>query len=228
MIPINADNGAELKTWKIVVNGTYVEVPPNAPRPANGGGGGDAGAGRLVVSSQLAKLTVAPPFLALTFDAASVEQGKEVDLAVKVDKAVDFPGEAQVTLVGLPNKVTTERRRSPRTRPSSSSTSRPTRTRRPADQEPVLPGRDHPGRRADRAQPRHRPAPDRRALCRQAERPRRAPPTAASAEAAPKPLSRLEKLRLEEPGTGEGQGRGGRPGPALREVSETCSRLQEV
>ena len=27
---------------------------------------------------------------------------------MKVNKAVDFPGEAQVTLVGLPNKVTTE------------------------------------------------------------------------------------------------------------------------
>ena len=29
-------------------------------------------------------------------------------MAVKVTKAVDFPGDAQVTLVGLPNKVTTD------------------------------------------------------------------------------------------------------------------------
>ena len=29
-------------------------------------------------------------------------------MAVKVAKAVDFPGEAQVTLIGLPNKVTTD------------------------------------------------------------------------------------------------------------------------
>ena len=29
-------------------------------------------------------------------------------MVVKVAKAVDFPGEAQVTLVGLPNKVTTD------------------------------------------------------------------------------------------------------------------------
>ena len=29
-------------------------------------------------------------------------------MAVKVAKAVDFPGEADVTLIGLPNKVTTD------------------------------------------------------------------------------------------------------------------------
>jgi hypothetical protein len=46
--------------------------------------------------------------VALSFPAVSVEQGKDVDLAVKVNKAVDFPGEAKVTLVGLPNRVTAE------------------------------------------------------------------------------------------------------------------------
>jgi hypothetical protein len=91
LIPINADGGAELRTWKIVVNGAS-----NGPT------------GPILVSSQLAKLTIAQQFLTLTFQAASVEQGKEVDMAVKVNKAVDFPGEALVTLVGLPNKVATE------------------------------------------------------------------------------------------------------------------------
>jgi hypothetical protein len=90
VIPINADGGAELRTWKIVVNGAS-----NGPT------------GPLLVSSRLAKLTVASQFLTLGFQAASVEQGKEVDMAVKVNKAVDFPGEAVVTLIGLPNKVTT-------------------------------------------------------------------------------------------------------------------------
>ena len=47
-------------------------------------------------------------YVGLAFQAASVEQGKEVDMAIKVTKAVDFPGEAQVTLIGLPNKVTTD------------------------------------------------------------------------------------------------------------------------
>jgi hypothetical protein len=56
----------------------------------------------------LANLTIAAPFVGLTYQAASVEQGKEVDMAIKVAKAVDFPGEAEVTLLGLPNKVTTD------------------------------------------------------------------------------------------------------------------------
>ncbi len=91
VIPMNADGGAELRTWKIVVNG------------ASG-----VASGPIMVSSQLANLTVANPYVGLAFQAASVDQGKEVDMAVKVAKAVDFPGEATVTLIGLPNKVTTD------------------------------------------------------------------------------------------------------------------------
>lgn len=91
VIPINADGGAELRTWKIVVNG------------ASG-----VASGPISVSSQLASLKIAEPFLGLTYQAASVDQGKEVDMAVKVAKTVDFAGEAEVTLIGLPNKVTTD------------------------------------------------------------------------------------------------------------------------
>ena len=60
------------------------------------------------MSSRLTKLTVAPQFLTLKFNNVSVDQGKEVDLGVTVQKAVDFPGEAKATLLGLPNKVTAE------------------------------------------------------------------------------------------------------------------------
>ena len=91
IIPMNADGGAELRTWKIVVNG------------ASG-----VASGPIMVSSQLANLTISPPYVGLAFQSASVDQGKEVDMAIKVAKAIDFPGEAQVTLVGLPNKVTTD------------------------------------------------------------------------------------------------------------------------
>lgn len=91
VITLNADGGAELRTWKVVVHGA--STGPTGP---------------VLVSSQLAPLTIAPQFLTLAFQAASVEQGKEVDLAVKVNKAVDFAGEATVTLIGLPNKVTTD------------------------------------------------------------------------------------------------------------------------
>ncbi len=91
IIPMNADGGAELRTWKIVVNG------------ASG-----VASGPIMVSSQLANLTISQPYLSFAFQGASVEQGKETDMAIKVAKAVDFPGEAQVTLIGLPNKVTTD------------------------------------------------------------------------------------------------------------------------
>ncbi len=36
VIPINASGGAELKTWRIVVNGTYIQPPPAAPPGAPG------------------------------------------------------------------------------------------------------------------------------------------------------------------------------------------------
>jgi hypothetical protein len=110
IIPINAAGGAELKTWRILVNGTYTQPPPASPtgtpraqqqRRGNRGG-------RLVVSSEFARLTVAPRFLTLEFQAASVEQGKEVDLVVNVNKSTDFPGAAKLTLIGLPSKATTE------------------------------------------------------------------------------------------------------------------------
>jgi hypothetical protein len=91
VIPMNADGGAELKTWKIVVNG-YSNVP----------------SGPIMVSSQLANLTIAQQFVTLAYNNTACEQGAETDLLVKVNKAVDFPGEAKVTLIGLPNKATTE------------------------------------------------------------------------------------------------------------------------
>ncbi len=109
VIPLNANGGAELTTWRIVVNGTYTEPPPPpAPGQPQGNNRRGGGAGRLTVSSGFAKLNVSQPFLALKLDAVSVEQGKDAVLSVKITKAVDFPGEAKVTLIGLPNKVTTD------------------------------------------------------------------------------------------------------------------------
>jgi hypothetical protein len=91
VIPFNANGGAEVRPWKVVVNGSA-----------------DTPSGPVMVSSQLAKLEVTEPFVALTYQAATVEQGKETDLLVGVQKLKDFPGEAQVTLLGLPNKATTD------------------------------------------------------------------------------------------------------------------------
>ena len=108
-ITLNANENAELKTWKIVVNGTYVELPPPDPKAnANANARRGRGAGRITVCTELTDLTVAAPMLALNLPAVSVERGEEVTMTVKVAKQEDFPGEATVTLVGLPNKATTE------------------------------------------------------------------------------------------------------------------------
>jgi hypothetical protein len=107
VIPMSAAGGAELKTWRIVVNGTYIEPPPAVPGAQQQQRRGNRG-GRLIVSSEFARLTVAPQFLTLKFQAASAEQGKEVDLIVNVNKSTDFLGAAKLTLIGLPNKATTD------------------------------------------------------------------------------------------------------------------------
>jgi hypothetical protein len=106
-IPISAAGGAELKTWRIVVNGTYTEPPPAPPAGVTQAQRRGRRGGRLVVSSEFARLSVAAQFLSVKLEAASVEQGREVDLIVKVTKAADFAGDAKMTLIGLPNKVTT-------------------------------------------------------------------------------------------------------------------------
>ena len=65
--------------------------------------------GPIMVSSQLAKLddrrASSSPWP--TSRPAS-SRGRRPTSSSSVNKAVDFPGEAQVTLIGLPNKVTTD------------------------------------------------------------------------------------------------------------------------
>jgi hypothetical protein len=109
-IPVNASDSAELKTWRTVVLGTAevpnpIDTPALEPRPGNRGEGR---LGTITVASQLAKITVAEKFVNFEIQTATVEQGQKTDLAVKVTKLADFEGEAKVTLLGLPNKVTTE------------------------------------------------------------------------------------------------------------------------
>jgi hypothetical protein len=184
VIPMNADGGAELRTWKIVVNGAS-GVP----------------SGPIMVSSQLANLTVVAPYLGMTFQSASVEQGKDVDMAVKVAKAVDFPGEAQVTLLGLPNKATTDAKtitkdttdlvfhiKTDKVSPAGNHANLFCQVVVTQDGEPVLHNIGTGTLRIDVPLP---PKPAAPAVA--APKPAAAPPPAAPA----KPLSRLEKLRLE-------------------------------
>lgn len=90
VIPINAAGNAEISTWKIAVRGEA-----------------NSGNGNLLVCTPFINLRVAEPYLAMTFEQAAVEQGKETELVVHVEKKTDFAGAAKVELFGLPNKVTT-------------------------------------------------------------------------------------------------------------------------
>lgn len=88
ILPLNAAGNAEVATWKIAVRGQAT-----------------VGNGPFVVCTPFANLRVADSYLNFTFEATAVEQGKEVDLVVHVEKKVDFEGNAKVEVFGLPNKV---------------------------------------------------------------------------------------------------------------------------
>ncbi|MFO0868941.1 MAG: PPC domain-containing protein [Pirellulales bacterium] len=85
VIPLTANGGAELKTWKIA-------VMARAP----------FGGGTVECSSQLIDLTVVDQFHALAFQKAAAEQGQETEMVVKVEKKADFAGEGKAELLGLP------------------------------------------------------------------------------------------------------------------------------
>ena len=89
-LPINANGGAPVRKWKYAVAGTAV-----------------VGTGPVWVSSQLATLEIAAPYLGLTFERGAVEQGKETQIFVKIANAKPFAGTAKVKLVGLPAKTST-------------------------------------------------------------------------------------------------------------------------
>lgn len=90
ILPMNAAPGAQVRKWKTAVLGV-----------ANVAGG------PVWVSSQLATIEVAPPFVAFQMERGAVEQGKNTDIFTKVQVLTPFVGPAKVTLVGLPPKVTT-------------------------------------------------------------------------------------------------------------------------
>jgi hypothetical protein len=89
ILPMNAAANAMVRKWKTAV----VAVA-------------DAGKGPVWTSSQLATIEVAQPFLAADMQRAAVEQGKEVELLVKIRHLTPFEGKAQLKLLGLPFKAT--------------------------------------------------------------------------------------------------------------------------
>ena len=93
VIPLTADGGAAIRTWKIAVLGEST-----------------TGDGPLVVSSQLADLEVAEPRLRFQFQPAVVEQGQKTSIVVKIEKTRKLESPASIELLGLPNEVTSEPR----------------------------------------------------------------------------------------------------------------------
>ena len=91
ILPLTANGGAEVKSWKIAVLGEAT-----------------VGNGPVLVSSQLANLEVAEPFVTFAFNGAACEQGQETDVVIKVTHNKPFEGEAAVELLGLPFEVATQ------------------------------------------------------------------------------------------------------------------------
>ena len=90
LFTMNANGGAPVRKWKYVVMGS-------APTPT----------GPVWVSSQLATIEIAPPYMGLTFERGAVEQGKDTQIFVKIANTKPFAGVAKIKLIGLPAKVTT-------------------------------------------------------------------------------------------------------------------------
>jgi hypothetical protein len=88
--PLNAAAGAEARTWGIAVLGDAVVDD-----------------GKIYVSTQLARLEVATPFVTGRIETAWSNPGKPARLTLNLETARPFDGKATVRLCGLPDKVTT-------------------------------------------------------------------------------------------------------------------------
>src|SRR5439155_25454099 len=83
-LPINASGDAQGRKWKVCVIGTA-----------------DVG-GPLWVSTQLAELEIATPFIAGKLEMATAEQGKVAQVLCSLEQKRPFQGKAKVQLLGLP------------------------------------------------------------------------------------------------------------------------------
>jgi hypothetical protein len=88
--PLNAAAGAEARTWGIAVLGHAV-----------------VDEGKVFVSSQLARLEIATPFVTGKIETAWSNPGKSARLTLNLETARPFDGKATIKLCGLPDKITT-------------------------------------------------------------------------------------------------------------------------
>jgi hypothetical protein len=198
LYPMSASGNAAAGDWQITVN-AYATI----------------GGGQVWVGSPLVKLSISPYFFGGQIQMAAAEQGKPVEVLVKLQTNAAFEGTAKLQLVGLPNKVTAQPLDVAKdateavfhvtvdpTSPEGQHASLFCQTTVVKDGEPMVHTFAGGGTlRIDK--PRPAPAP--------ATPPAAAPPTTvAAAPATPppaaKPLSRLDQLRLERQKQFEAQG----------------------
>ena len=86
---LNATAEAQTRLWKIAVLGSAT-----------------VGGGPLFVSTQLAPLEIAPPFLTAKIATSAVEPGKTTNVTVALTQNIPFEGKVTIRLVGLPEKAT--------------------------------------------------------------------------------------------------------------------------
>ncbi|HUQ71521.1 MAG TPA: PPC domain-containing protein, partial [Planctomycetaceae bacterium] len=90
-ITLNTAGNAQVKDHPIAVRGEAT-----------------VGNGAIMVCSPFTTLKVTEPYVTLAFQQSAIELGAEGAMVVTVETPKAYEGEAQVTLLGLPNKVTAE------------------------------------------------------------------------------------------------------------------------
>lgn len=90
-IPLTANSSAAIGSWPIIVIGRA-----------------QVGNGPVEVSSTMADLEIAEPFVGFTFEKAAGELGQSADVVIRVEKRRDFDGTATAALLGLPAKTQTD------------------------------------------------------------------------------------------------------------------------
>jgi hypothetical protein len=92
-VTISANGNAPLQTWKTCIIGTL-----------------DFGKGGTWISTGMIDLEVAAPYVAGSIQRTYIDQGSEGNLTVKLDQKLAFDGKATITLLGLPEGVTSDPR----------------------------------------------------------------------------------------------------------------------
>ena len=155
VIPINAAGGAELKTWRILVNGTYIEPPPapaaGAPRAAAAAGKPRRPADRFV-GIRPAHGGTSVPDAQIPGGQCRARQGGRPDRERKQVNRLSRRGQANAHRPAQQGDHRACHDHEQRYQGRVSSQDRPEDTPW-RNEKPVLPGCHHERRRADRTQP---------------------------------------------------------------------------